>query len=101
MQKSSWILRTFQTRDLQFLKCIWKTLIEGHIDYFSQFYLPFQQSDLQQIENLQKCLTNKNPSIKHLNLFEQDAPDQGHYLSLGEVCRTAVRSIRVSEAADS
>ena len=34
-------------------------------------------------------------------VFEQDAPGQGHYLSLGEVCRTGVRVIRASEAADS
>ena len=34
-------------------------------------------------------------------MFEQDAPAQGHYLSLVEVCRTAVRGIRASKAADS
>ena len=70
-QKSSWILRTFQTRDSQFMKFMWKTLIQGHIDYCSQLYLPTQTSDLQQIENLQKCYTKKIPSIRHLNYWDR------------------------------
>jgi hypothetical protein len=70
-QKSSWILRTFQTRDLQFLKFMWKTLVQGHIDYCSQLYLPIQPSDLQLIENLQKCYTKKIPSIRHLNYWDR------------------------------
>ena len=33
-------------------------------------------------------------------MFEQDVPGQGHYLSMAEVCRTAVRGIRASVSAD-
>ena len=33
-------------------------------------------------------------------MFERDAPGQGHYLSQGDVCRTAVCGIRASKAAD-
>ena len=31
-QKSGWILRTFQSRDTQFLKFMWKSLVQGHIE---------------------------------------------------------------------
>ena len=31
-QKYAWVLRTFETRDISFLKFLWKTLIQGHID---------------------------------------------------------------------
>jgi hypothetical protein len=51
-QKSGWILRTFQSSDTQFLKFMWKSLVQGHIDYCSQLYLPHKSSELQQIENL-------------------------------------------------
>ena len=70
-QKSSWVLRTFQSRDLHFMKFMWKTLIQGHIDYCSQLYLPTQSGDIQQIENLQKCFTKKIPSIRHLNYWDR------------------------------
>ena len=32
-QKSSWILRTFQRRETPLMKFMWKTLVQGHIDY--------------------------------------------------------------------
>ena len=70
-QKSSWILRTFQARDLHFMKFMWKTLIQGHIDYCSQLYLPSQPGEIQQIENLLKCFTKKIPSIRHLNYWDR------------------------------
>ena len=53
-QKSGWILRTFQTRNTWFLKFMWKSLVQGHIDYCSQLYFPSKSSDLEKIENLQK-----------------------------------------------
>ena len=70
-QKSGWILRTFHSRNLLFTKYMWKTLIQGHIDYCSQLYLPNQSTELQQIENLQKCFSKKIPSIRHLNYWER------------------------------
>ena len=70
-QKSSWILRTIQARDLLFMKFMWKTLIQGHIDYCSQLYLPTRSTELQQIENLQRCFSKKIPSIRHLNYWER------------------------------
>ena len=32
-QNSSWILRTFHNRQTPFMKLMWKTLVQGHIDY--------------------------------------------------------------------
>ena len=70
-QKSSWVLRTFQSRNINFMKFMWKTLIQGHIDYCSQLYFPSQSSDLQKIEQLQKTFTKKIPSIRNLNYWER------------------------------
>ena len=32
-QQCGWVLRTFQARDSRFMKFMWKTLIQWHIDY--------------------------------------------------------------------
>ena len=41
-QKSGWVLITFSNRQSWFMKQMWKTLIQGHIDYCSQLYQPTQ-----------------------------------------------------------
>ena len=63
-QKCGWVLRTFENRETHFMKCMWKTLIQGHIDYCSQLYMPNQASEMLLLENLQKCYTKKDPRIK-------------------------------------
>ena len=39
-QRSGWVLRTFYTRSLYFMKTIFKSLIQPHIDYCSQLWMP-------------------------------------------------------------
>ncbi len=41
-QKVGWILRSFYTRRTDILKHLWKTLVQCHIDYCCQLYLPGQ-----------------------------------------------------------
>jgi hypothetical protein len=68
-QKCGWILRTFNCRSTFFMKFMWKTLVQGHIDYCSQLYFPNQSSELQSIENLQKTFTKKIPEVAHLDYW--------------------------------
>ena len=70
-QKASWILRTFQCRRTSFLKQMWKSLIQGHVDYCSQLYQPIQSSNLQRIENLQKVYTKRIPEVREKNYWER------------------------------
>ena len=70
-QKSGWILRTFHTRQTWFLKLLWKTLVQPHVDYCSQLYFPHLNSDMQKIENLQQTYTKKIPEVRHLNYWER------------------------------
>ena len=44
-QKVGWLFRTFYSRRLDIMKQLWKTLVECHIDYFSQLYLPSQKRE--------------------------------------------------------
>ena len=70
-QKCAWILRTFKCRETGFLKSMWKSLVQGHIDYCSQLYMPTQSMQMAQIENLQKCFTKKIPEVNKLNYWER------------------------------
>ena len=70
-QKSGWITRTFQCRKTWFMKFMWKTLVQCHVDYCSQLYLPSKPGDLQKIENLQRIYTSKIPEVKQLNYWQR------------------------------
>ena len=70
-QKSSWVLRTFCSRQTWFLKYMWKTLVQCHIDYCSQLYLPGKPADMMKIENLQRTFTRKIPEVKHLDYWQR------------------------------
>lgn len=62
-KKCGWILRTFNIRNTFFMKFMWKSLIQGHIDYCSQLYFPNQSPELQRLENLPKAFTKKIPEV--------------------------------------
>ena len=66
-QKAGWILRTFSCRKTFFIKLMWKSLVQGHIDYASQLYQPLQSGNLSRIEGLQKVFTKKIPQVKEMS----------------------------------
>ena len=49
-QKVGWILRSFYTRRTDIMKQLWKSLVQCHIDYCSQLYMPGTASGMQAIE---------------------------------------------------
>ena len=50
---------------------MWKSLVQGHVDYCSQLYFPTKSSDMEKIENLQKMYTSKIPEVKTLNYWDR------------------------------
>ena len=70
-QKFAWILRTFKSRDTNFMKLMWKSLVQGHIDYCSQLYMPIQSTEMMQLENLQKCFTKRIPEVQSLDYWQR------------------------------
>ena len=70
-QKSGWVLRTFHNRQSWFLKLMWKTLVQPHVDYCSQLYFPHLSSEMQKIEKLQQIYTKKIPEVSQLNYWER------------------------------
>ena len=63
-QKVGWILRSFFTRRTDIMKHLWKTLVQCHIDYCSQLYMPGQAQGIQTVEKLFYNFTLKIPEIK-------------------------------------
>ena len=70
-QKSGWILRTFACRSTQFMKLMWKSLLQGHIDNCSQLYQPLQSGNLTRIEQLFKKYTKQIPEVRELNYWDR------------------------------
>ena len=70
-QKCGWILRTFNCRNTNFMKFMWKSLVQGHIDYCSQLYFPNQTNQLEKIEELMKSFTKKIPQVKDLDYWSR------------------------------
>ena len=58
-QKTGLVLETFLCRKTNFMKLMWKQLIQPHIDYGSQLWQPLQILNLQRIEKLQQILARK------------------------------------------
>ena len=70
-QKAGWILRTFKTRNPNIMKHLWKQLVQPHVDYCSQLYMPTDGSKLSEIENLQRNFSSKIPSVRHLDYWSR------------------------------
>ena len=70
-QKAGWILRTFACRRTPFMKLMWKSLVQGHIDYASQLYQPLQSGNLTRIEQLQRNFTKRIPQVRELSYWER------------------------------
>ena len=55
-----------------FMKQMWKSLLQPHIDYCSQLYFcPSNLSDIENIENLQRDFTRKITSVRNLNYWDR------------------------------
>ena len=70
-QKSGWVLRTFFTRSEFFMKTIFKSLIQPHVDFCSQLWMPQEGQNLQKIERLLKSWTRWIPSIRNMNYWDR------------------------------
>ena len=51
-QKSGWIFRTFYSRETQFLKQVFKSLVQPHLDYCSQLWSPSNQYQINLVNKI-------------------------------------------------
>ena len=68
--KAAWVLRTFKTRDLFFMRTLLKSLILPHLDYCSQLWFPSSSGlELRNLEATQKSFTKKIRGLSHLHYW--------------------------------
>jgi len=70
-QKSGWIFRTFYSRNTQFLKQVFKSLVQPHIDYCSQLWTPLEGPNLEKVEKVLRDFSRKIPELKGMNYWER------------------------------
>ena len=68
-QKIGWILRTFYTRRTDILKQLWKSLMQCHIDYCSQLYMPGTVRGMLDIEKLFYDFSARIPEVGEDNYW--------------------------------
>ena len=65
--KAGWILRTFQTRDMNVLRTLWRTLVLPHQDYGSQLWSPVGYvGDLMAQEAPQRAFTRRIKGLRNV-----------------------------------
>ena len=70
-QKAGWVQRSFYCKQGWFLRHMWNTLVQPHLDYCSQLWAPCEGQDLQNIEKILKDYTSRIPEVQHLNYWER------------------------------
>ena len=70
-QKSGWIFRTFYSRETQFLKQVFKSLVQPHLDYCSQLWAPLEGPDLEKVERVLRDFSRKIPELRGMNYWER------------------------------
>ena len=68
---SSWIYRTFKTRDCSVMLTQWKSLAIPHLDYCSQLWSPSKRFLMQDLEALQKSFFKGVASTRDLNYWQK------------------------------
>ena len=63
-KKIAWLLRTFSKRENWFMKHIFNSLVQPHIDYCSQLWLPNKAGEIEKIEKLLKDFTYRIPWLR-------------------------------------
>ena len=67
---TSWALRSFKARSVDFIVTIWKTNILPLFDYCSQLWSPCKRGDIQRLEMVQKCFLKKIAVYNSLSYWE-------------------------------
>jgi hypothetical protein len=70
-QRCGWISRTFYSKEKGFMKHMYNTLVQPHIDYCSQPWTPQEGPNLEKVENLLRDFTRKIPGLQGLTYWER------------------------------
>ena len=70
--KSSWVLRTFSTRKVEFMRTMWQSLIQCHLDYGCLLWAPYStKTKLKILEDPLRAFTRRGEGMFHLPYWER------------------------------
>ena len=70
-QKSGWVMRTFFSRDPEFMRHMYNTLVQPHLDYCSQLWAPQEGKQMENIENVLRNYSSRIPRLQNQNYWER------------------------------
>ena len=70
-QKSGWLFRTFYSRKTLFLRQMFKSLVQPHLDYCSQLWSPMEGPQMEKMEKVLKDFTKRIPELQGLNYWQR------------------------------
>ena len=66
-KKIGWVKRTFSTRSVSFIKTLWNSLLQPHIDYGSILVCPYLKCDKKSYENPLRYFTKLAGECREMN----------------------------------
>ena len=66
-----WVKRTFSTRSVPFLKTVWNSLLQTHIDYGSILVCPYSKGAKKAYENPLRSFTKMAKECKDMNYWQR------------------------------
>ena len=70
-QKTGWVLRTFYSRRKEFMKHMFNSLCQPHLDYCVQLWAPQEGPQMDEIENVLRNYTKQIPELRNTNYWER------------------------------
>ena len=70
-QKIGWMGRSFYSRDINFMRKLFTTVIRPNLDYCSQIWAPREGPLMDALEKVQKDFTRLIPELRHLSYSDR------------------------------
>ena len=71
-QKSAWVLRTFSTREVPFLRTLWRSIIQCHLDYGNILWAPYSlKYKLRLLESPLREYTRRGKGLQEVNYWDR------------------------------
>ena len=70
-QKCGWLMRTFYNRNCKFMKEMFNSLVQPHLDYCSQLWMPQEGKNMELVEKVLRDFTRRIPELRGLNYHER------------------------------
>ena len=70
-QKCGWLMRTFFNRKCHFMKQMFNSLVQPHLDYCSQLWMPLEGKHMEMVEKVMRDYTRWIPELRGLSYHER------------------------------